>query len=112
MVGRIGPLRTRITIQQKGTPARDEFRAEVITWAAVATVWAEEMPMNGRELIEARREVGEMWTRFRIRYRTGLNSAMRISKDAGARIFDIQNIQNVDDRNRELVITCREVVTI
>lgn len=108
----IGKMRTRITIQQKGTPSRDEFRAEVITWATVATVWAEEQPMNGRELVEARQEVGEMWTRFKIRYRSGLNSSMRISKDSGARIFDIQAIQNLKDRNRWLVITCREVVAV
>jgi len=78
----------------------------------VATVWASKAPMNGREFLDAQREVAELWTRFYIRYRSDITitPAMRISTDSGAHLYDIQAVQNVNDKNQELLILCREVV--
>lgn len=107
---RAGEMRERIALQDKGTPTRDGFGAEVITWETVATVWAKEVPFRGQELLAGAQEAGELLTRFAVRYRPGITSAMRITKDAGDRIFDILSVVNVDARNKELLLMCREVL--
>jgi SPP1 family predicted phage head-tail adaptor len=106
---RTGDLRERITIQSKGTPARDEFNAEVITWVDVSTVWAKEVPYRGREILANEMESGERYTRFAIRYRPGVKTSMRIVH-FDQRVFDIQSILNVNGRNGELLLNVKEVL--
>lgn len=105
-----GRYRKRITIQEK-TVTQNEFGEEEITWTTAASAWASSAPMNGREFIETGREVAELWTRFYIRYRADVTftPAMRIT-DADSRIYDIEAVHNVSDRNQEILFLCRESV--
>lgn len=108
-MARIGKMRHRITLQSKGTPARDATGAEVITWANLSTaptVWAEELPITGREFLAAGGEQAQATTKFRIRYRSDLTNAMRVTY--GSRIFDILHIENAAGLDRELVLVVKE----
>lgn len=108
----IGRKRHRITIQEKPESiGRDAVGAESFTWSNLSTaptVWAEELPVTGREYLAAGQEQGSAVTKFRIRYRSDLDIAMRITY--GSRIFDILHIENVEGLDRELVILCKEAV--
>ena len=100
-------------IEEKGTPSRDAAGGEVISWSAVATVWAKEVPYSGREFMASGREHAERYTRFSIRYRSDISvtPAMRCTLDSGARVFDILSVLNVAGKNVEWLLTCREQVS-
>jgi len=72
-----GKLNQRVRIEQrvKGTDSRG---AVIYTYAPLITVWAEVNPLRGREFFAAAQMQGEITTRFRIRYRTGLDETMRL----------------------------------
>ncbi len=103
-----GELRERVTIQEKGTVTRDATGAEVITWSDVATVWADVSPLLGREFLEGRMAEAEVTTRIRIRYRDGIDPAMRVVHRSST--YDIVSVQHVRSRKQELVLMCREVL--
>lgn len=104
-----GKLRHRVTIQNKGTPARNSYGEEVITWATEATVWAEVDPLRGREFLEARREGAEVTTRIRVRHRDGITPSMRVVW--GSHTYDILSVIEVEGREREIHLMCRELIT-
>jgi len=105
---RAGELRHRVTIQQNNNPTRGSSGEEIPNWQDVATVWAAVEPLRGREFFESQQVNAEVTTRIRIRYRSGIAPTMRAVY--GNRIFDIQAVINVDERNRELHLMCREEV--
>jgi len=105
---RAGELRHRVTIQQKSV-TRNTLGEEVVTWQDVATVWADVQPLSGKEYFDAQQVNAEVTVRIRIRYRTGVKPEMRVV--FGSRVFDIQAVINVDGRNQELQLMCKEAVT-
>ena len=100
-----GALRHRVTLQS-ATETATKHGARLETWAAVATVWAEVSPLQGREFMEGRREESELDSRIRIRYRAGVVPGMRIVW--GSRIYDIMAVIETGAQRRELVLMCRE----
>ena len=104
---RAGELRHRVTIQQK-IVTRDTFGGEVVTWADVATVWAAVEPLRGREFLDAKQIQAETAYRVRMRYRSDVDTDMRIVWDS--RTLEITAVLDVDGRGRELELMCREVV--
>ncbi len=76
MIG-AGKLSDRITFQQKGV-TKNAIGEEVVTWSDVATVWAEVIPLRGREFYAANQTQQVVDVRFRIRTRSGLNNDMRV----------------------------------
>lgn len=103
---RAGELRHRVTIQQK-TVTSDPEGMIVETWVDVATVWAAVEPLRGREYIQAAAVTPEVTARVRIRYRPGIEPAMRVVH--GGTVCDIQSVIDVGGRRRELELMCREV---
>lgn len=104
-----GPLRHRITIQQKQTPVtQNDYGEEVITWSEVDTVWAAVEPLSGREFLEAQRAGAEVTTRIRIRHRDGILPEMRVVWDS--HIYDIENVIPIEERQREIHLMCKELV--
>lgn len=82
-----GALDRRITIQSK-TVAPDEFGEPIETWSDLAALWAEVVPLGGREAFEARQVGAEQRTRFRIRHRTDVLREMRLLYDGD--VYDIE----------------------
>lgn len=104
---RSGELRNRITIQQKSV-TRDTYGGETVTWTDVATVWAAVEPISGREYFSSQQIQAEVTTRIRIRHKTGITPVMRVSW--GTRLYDIISVIEINERNREIHLMCKEVI--
>lgn len=72
-----GALDQRVTFQAKST-TRAANGEEVVTWSDVATVWAEAVPVRGREFFAAAQMQQSVDVRFRIRTRAGITGGMRL----------------------------------
>jgi SPP1 family predicted phage head-tail adaptor len=92
-----GSLRHRITVQRNVT-AGDGQGGTSSAWTAVATVWAEVAPMQGRELFAAQQVNALTSHKITMRYLAGLTAADRVL--FGTRSFNIRQVINVDEVNR------------
>jgi len=72
-----GEMTDRVTIQQKVT-TRGANGEELVSWSAVATVRAGVRPLRGREFVLLRAAQSELSLEVKIRYRTGINTEMRL----------------------------------
>ena len=68
--------------------------------------------MVGREYLEGRQEGAEVSTKIRIRYLSGILPEMRASfaDQDGTHYYDIQSVQHVEVKKREIVLMCREQI--
>lgn len=72
-----GKLRHRITIEQPVT-TRDGIGGVVRGWATFMTVWAEVVPLSGREFLAAQATQSSVNARITIRYVHGVTDLMRV----------------------------------
>jgi SPP1 family predicted phage head-tail adaptor len=105
---RAGELTQRITIQRDSGTVKDSYNQTIPAWTDVATVWAGVITTGGREFFAAQRLNAETSAVFKIRYRTGLDTEKRILW--GDRVFGVININDVDARHVEMLISAKEVV--
>ena len=91
-----GGLDRRITIQQN-TPAQDAAGQPIDSWADLATVSAEVVPVGCSEIFQARQTGAETVKKFRIRYRGDVTRKMRVVYDSDN--YDIQDV--AEDRRFE-----------
>ena len=70
-------LNQRVTFQQKSV-TKNGIGEEVFTWADFVTVWAEAIPIRGREFFSAQQNQQTVDVRFRIRSRSDLVGEMRL----------------------------------
>ncbi len=104
-----GKYRYRIEIRNApADTARDGFGRRKGTGTTLATVWAEKQDWAGDETAEGKRETASVIVKWKIRYRTGVSSEMRILH--GADVYEILSILDFDGRRRELVLTSRKVI--
>jgi SPP1 family predicted phage head-tail adaptor len=104
---KIGNLRHRITIEQAAV-AQDTDGAVLESWSTYAMVQASIEPISGREYFAAQSTQADVTHRIIVRYRSGITPKMRVNH--GSRIFDILSVININERNRELHLMCRENV--
>ncbi len=103
-----GRLRHRVDIQ-KWVADRDTTTGEVAeTWITNTTEWADVRPISGRERMEAAQVKADITHAITIRYKSDLEEKDRIKW--GDRVFHIEGIINVDERDRELQILAKEQV--
>lgn len=105
---RAGSLRHKVKLQQVTVTPDPTTGAPANTWADISNpnVFAAVEPLSGREYHEARSRNSEVDTRIRIRYRSGIAAKMRVLW--GSRTFDIKAVLNLEERNRELHLMCKE----
>lgn len=102
---RSGQLRHRIDIQQKFV-TRDAVGGESIVWQDfAAAIPAAVTPISGKDFIAIKSAQSEISIKFRIRYLSGINSAMRVSW-LGNFYRIIGEPINMFARNRELDLMC------
>ena len=104
---RIGKLRHRVILQEY-ISSKDSFGAEVETWSDIATVWASIEPLSGREYFAAQQINAEVSAKITIRYRASVKPTMRVLFEG--RIFEILSVINTEEKKRELILMCREVL--
>ena len=99
-----GRLDQRVGIEEKAV-TRSAIGEEVVTWSAVATVWASVQAIRGREYVGLAAAQSDITTRITVRYLAGLTTAMRVVH--GAALYDIVEIIPVGGRKADLELMCR-----
>jgi len=102
---RAGTLRNYVIIQS----ATESFNSSgelILTWATFATVWAEIVPLVGREYFASKQVNAEVSAKVRLRYTAGITPEMRIID--GTKTYQIEAVINIDNRNKELVLLVKE----
>ena len=107
---RIGALGQRITLQKRSV-AQDATGGQRATWTDVATVWAEVVPLTGRELIAAQAVTSETSHQITLRWQPAFAdpktiAALRVVFNG--RHFNINAAINEDERNRMLTLLVTE----
>jgi SPP1 family predicted phage head-tail adaptor len=76
----VGPLDHRVRIEAKSVTQDPDYGTEVVTWAHLATVWAnvqDALPSRSESVTQGL-EVAKNQTRVRLRYRSDIDSSMRM----------------------------------
>ncbi len=94
-------LNTRIELKRL-TTTRDEDGGVIEAWATFAEVFAKFEPLLGREYFAAATITSDAQAKVTMRHMDGINVADRIT--ARGQNWNIQSIQNIQNRNRELLI--------
>jgi SPP1 family predicted phage head-tail adaptor len=103
-----GKLKKRITFLEQSS-LRNSYGEKENTWNEVDTVWANVLTLTGRALFQANQVHAEVTSKVIIRYRKDIKSNMRIRY--GDRILEIIAPPiNMNEANRFLEISCKEVV--
>lgn len=89
-------MNQRIVIKAKSV-TRAANGEEIVDWTTFATVWAEVMPLRGKEFFAAAQMQGAMDHQIRIRYRSDLTRDMRI--EWGTQPLDIVSIATLGNKD-------------
>ena len=100
-----GALRHRLTLQEVQRVS-DGAGGFTTSWEDVADVWARLTPVGGSEGVEAGRLAGKRAYEIVLRYRDGVQPAMRFV--SGARIFEILTTATIGERRHWLRWLCEE----
>lgn len=74
---KIGRMRYRIDIQEFSI-SKSTNGFPVKEWSNVCTVWADIVPVSGKELLNSGQIISEVTDKIYIRYRTGITTDMRV----------------------------------
>lgn len=101
----IGKLRYRIAIQEPGSN-QDDYGNIVDDWQDVATIWADIVPVSGREYFGANQQNSETSYKIYIRYLDGITAKMRILHDGV--VYEILAVL-ADKRAGYITLMCKVV---
>ena len=103
-----GKLRHRVIVE-RFTESQDATTGEPAeTWSPAGAVWALVEPLAGQELFEAKRIQPEVTHRVTIRYGSDVTTRDRLVWDG--RTFGILSALNIEERRREVQLSCKELV--
>lgn len=104
-------MRTKITIKQRST-SQNDYGEPVDTWTNVVTnVWASIEPITGREFFAAQQVHSDVNMKVRMIYDSslaGIKPSMIVT--FGTRTLEIDAVINYKERNREILLMCKEEV--
>ena len=103
----IGRIRHRLILQAE-TQSQGATGEVTSTYATASTVWGSLVPLQGRELEQARQISEEVTYKAIIRYYSGLTTEYRISHDS--RTFEIAGILNWEERDKYQTLMLKEVL--
>ena len=104
---RVGRHRHLVTIK-KTVESRNSLGEVTDSWVVFAQRWASIEPLVGREFWSAKQVNAENTVRLFMRYCYGITTKMRVEYDN--RVFKIDSIINMGERNREMNLMCTEEV--
>ena len=104
-IAKVGQMRHRMTIQsQVATP--DGMGGSTITWADVATVWADIRPVSGAERAQADRLMLDVSHSILMRHRALSATTERLTMDG--RVFNVVSLYDADESRSHLKVLARE----
>ena len=101
-----GKMRYRITIEQS-CGNQDEYGNITDEWIDVCTVWADIVPLSGREYLAAEQNMSETQFKIYIRYRDGVTAKMRARE--GDHVYELLSVLG-SQRSGMLTLMAREVL--
>ena len=104
---RAGKHRHLVTIK-KTVESRNSLGEVTDSWVVVAQRWASVGSVVGREFWSAKQVNAENTVKVEMRYCYGITTKMRLEYDN--RVFKIDLIINIGERNREMILMCTEDV--
>lgn len=105
---RPGKLRHRVNLQEY-SQTRDSYGAVTETWATYATIWASIEPLKARERMIAKQAAMTVTNQITIRFHKKVSARDRVQ--FGSRTYEVNEIINPEERNRELQLLCTEVIS-
>lgn len=102
---RIGALRHRVRLEAPSHLV-GEGGVATVTWQPVVTLWAEVLPISGRETVQADGVTAVATLEIRTRYRADITPEMRFV--LGDRVLDIRAVRDIEGRRRWLSCVCEE----
>ena len=102
-----GTLRNKIEIQNKTITQDSELNA-IETWVTWKTLSAQPMPKTGKEYYKLNTVNSDITEAFKIRYIADVTPQQRVKFKS--KYFEIIDVINVDERDREIIITCKAVI--
>lgn len=105
-----GKLNRRVTIQQRTETRDPTYNTVVVTWATLATVWAQVqdmLPSRGEQIADGI-DIARRPARVRMRYRTDVDTTMRLV--VGGRTLRIVS-GPAEMGNREIIELMAEEIT-
>ena len=101
-----GKLRHRVQISRPET-TRTKAGGIKETHGTLATVWASVRPLVGRELFLAQQSNPQLTHEVKMR-KCGFNVKSTDRLVHRNRLLHIESVKNVDERDNELILMCRE----
>jgi SPP1 family predicted phage head-tail adaptor len=102
-----GEFRRPLTLQT-ATIARNTVGQAVQTWNDVATIWARVSPLNARETFYAQQNHATTSHAITCRYDSRIVPTARFKM--GDRLFAIDGVRDLDERNIYLIVNCTEQI--
>ena len=99
--------RHRIIIET-ASELSDTVGQMIKTWSTAATVWASVNAMSGKELISSQQLFAEATHKIELRFNSNVTPSARFN--FGGRIFDINFVRNLQERDCYLECLCTEVL--
>lgn len=109
----IGAKRARVAIEQDQSAAQDQAGGSIEDWQVIALRWAKINPGRGREFESAKAQHSELTHVLTLRFERLIDNAWRQSHiriQYGTRIFKVLTCVNKDERDKELLIYCKELI--
>lgn len=97
-----GKLDRKVTLQAMAA-TQDAYGEKKPAYSTLASVWAQRVDQQGREILKNGLAEAQLGTRFFIRYRTDIDEKMRVI-DRGD-VFDIVQVREIG-RQEGLELTC------
>ena len=104
---RAGSLDKKVVIE-KYSEGSDDFGEVTNTWESFASTYVSIVPLRGREHFSSKGVKSEVSHKIELRYMDGIDSSMRIVY--GSRVFNIESVINVREKNRTIEIMATEVI--
>ena len=101
-----GSMRYRITLQRQ-PDSYDEYGNLADEWEDVCTVWADIVPVSGREYLAAEQSMAETQFKIYMRYRDDVNSKQRAI--CGSHVYELLAVLG-SRRSGMLTIMAKEIV--
>lgn len=107
---RAGRMRHPIHIQRVTETSPNAYGEPTRGWLNLVSAWAEVSPLSGRELFAAQQVNAETTHRIRMRHDPGVTITPKDRISFGNVTLQIIQVANVDERNRQLDLLCKEAV--
>lgn len=103
----IGKRQKRVAVQSRQT-VRTDMGSAIHSWVTDTTIWAHIAPASGKELYAGEQVNAEVTHKITIRFYAALTTKNRFLY--GTRVFNINFIKNIDERDCYQECLCKEVV--